>query len=298
MKTQILNDEKLTTAGIFFGRFQDAEPLKYAPGKRCLFQVRIKRSDYFVKLYPKKFLRRNRGNEIHRAGQKFWRLSRSGILNFRVPQPVFWDAETRTLWQKKLDGVPAVEFLKRGKDEKIAFRIGQAIAQIAGLKIVPPRRFDRTEQMKDSREFAAQTIEKFTPLKREIENLLFALNAFHRSQMPENLVPAHGDMHIDQWLFDGENPGLLDFEDFSLAEIERDPAFFAVQIETEYGAQVCAATIEKAMLAGFESAGKSFDKNVFEIYKAHKWLSKTAKVSKEIEARAMLEKAFECLRGK
>lgn len=296
MKTLVLSDKKLTTVAAFYEKFQTAQLLKYSPERRCLFQVRIGRDDYFVKIYPKKFARGGRGEKIHRVGQHLWLLANVGRLNFRVPAPVRWETETRSLWQKELAGIPAIEYLKRGRGGKIAFEIGRSIAGIAEMKIAPPRTFDWAEQMNDSCEFAAQTIEKFPALAGEIERLLSLLDAFHRSQSEQKLVPAHGDMHIDQWLFDGENLGLLDFEDFSFAEAERDLAFFAVQIETEYGAQVCAEKTQKDLLAGFRASGANFYETRFVIYKAHKWLSKSAKAAKEIAAKKMLERAFGCLR--
>lgn len=296
MKLRVLQDRKLTTVETFWQRFQNAELLKYAPEKRCLFLLKIEQSDYFVKLYPKKFLRENRGEKIHLVGQKFWDLANSAKLNFKVPMPVFWDAETRTLWQKRLTGIPAIEFLKKEKGEKIVFQIGQAIANIADSEIVPMRIFDSPEQMKDSFEFAAMIIEKFPPLKQKTARLLSILGETHQSQPAQNLVRTHGDMHIDQWLFDGKSLGLLDFEDFSHSAAERDLAFFVVQIEAEYGAEICLKKIEKDLLAGFKSSGKQINETLLEIYKAHKWLAKAAKVSEEKAARKMLEKALEYLR--
>lgn len=296
MKKRILQDKKLTTAAQFFQKFQNAELLKYAPEKRGLFRVEIERADYFVKLYPKKFQRDNRGAKIHFAGQEFWELSQKGKLNFRVPVPVFWDSETRTLWQKKLEGDPAIEFLKNGNSKEITFQIGQAIAAIADSAIVSARLFDCDEQIKDSSDFAEETAAKFPQLRDEIEKLLNFLAESHRFQKTQIFVPAHGDMHIDQWLFDGKTLGLLDFEDFSYAEIERDLAFFIVQIKAEYGEEICAENVEKDFLAGFESSGKKINETLLNIYKAHKWLAKAAKVSDEKSAKKMIEKAWRFLR--
>jgi thiamine kinase-like enzyme len=293
MKTRILNDKKLPTAALFFAQFEQAEIIKYTPEKRGLFEVKTERGDFFVKLFPKKFQRDKRGENIHLVGQKFWNLAHKGKLDFCVPKPFLWDAKTLTLWQKKLDGIHAVEFLKNERHENLAFQIGRAIAAIADLKIVPMRRCNWTEQIGDSRDFAERLTEKFPYLKNDTEKLL---TLFEENQPAQTLVPTHGDMHIDQWLFDGANLGLLDFEDFSLADAERDLAFFIVQIETEYGAEICAARVEKDLLAGFVSAGKKVNEMLLQIYKAHKFLAKAAKAQSEKTTAEMMVKAFENLR--
>ncbi|NJM61079.1 MAG: phosphotransferase [Oscillatoriales cyanobacterium RU_3_3] len=107
----------------------------------------------------------------------------------------------------------------------------------------------------------------------------------------ETLVPIHGDMHLDQWLFDGKQLVLLDFEDFSLGEVERDLASFIVQTESEYPR--FSKEFNESFLAGFRSKGFRENERLMNFYKAHKWLAKAAKV--ENEAEKQLDKALQKL---
>ncbi|MEZ5425071.1 MAG: phosphotransferase [Pyrinomonadaceae bacterium] len=295
MKTEILKDWNLNTAEIFCRTFQDAKLLKYRPGKRGLFRVKIEKTDYFVKIYPKKFLRQNRGENIHLVGKKLWDAANEGKFGFRVPTPVFWDGKTRTLWQKKLEGRPAIEFLKGKTQKDLIFQIGRSVAQINDSGIPAQNIFDWKAQFQDSLEFASMLSGNFPVLKHRVAKLLEYLARLRPVQI---LVPTHGDMHVDQWLFDGISLGLLDFEDFSLAAGERDLAFFIVQAEAQYSNLIDVKKLERILLEGFSAAGKRADRGLLQIYKAHKWLAKAARAESADRAQVMLEKAFEGLEGR
>lgn len=288
MMRTLLKDKKLATVKAFRQRFRSARLVKYLPEKRCLFLVESGAEDHFVKIYPKKFLRDNRGKKIHNIGKRLWELSENKAVDFRVAKAVTWDSETLSLWQQKMDGEPAINFL-RGEDKfHLAKRIGKKIAQIANLDIEPPRYFDRAEQTKDTREFIARLTKRFPELSDDTEHILKEITEAHHSLSFSHMAPTHGDMHIDQWLFDGHKLGLLDFEDFSLAEPERDPAFFIVHLEAEYGKEVCVEEIEREVIAGFELSGRKLDRRIYRLYKAHKWIARAAKGSGIRAAKALL----------
>lgn len=291
MRRVILNDTKLATMKIFCERFHSAQVLKYSPGKRCLFMVRSEEGEHFVKMYPKKFLRNKRGEKIHNIGQVLWDLSELRSVDFRVARPVRWDAETQTLWHQKLAGIAAIEFLKDGDKHQIVKRIGRKIAQIAGLNINPPRHFDRAEQMKDSQKNLAAVAKHFPELRFDTDEIGTEIKKLHSLIPVSEMLPSHGDMHIDQWLFDGNRLGLLDFEDFSLAEPERDLAFFIVHIEAEYGAALRMRKIEEELTSGFELFERTISRRVYLLYKAHKWLARAAKANGTSLAKTLLRRA-------
>lgn len=300
MMRTLLKDKKLTTVRAFRDRYKNAELLKYSPEKRCLFLVREEENDYFVKMYPKKFLRNDRGFKMHMLGQVMWELSQNQTLDFRVPRPLQWDSETRTIWQERLSGRPAIDVLKEAKAESLSLQIGKLIAQIADTDIAPHRIFDRDEQLKDSIEHKDRINAKCPGLKKTTEKLIELFADLHKTIPVRRMVPTHGDLHIDQILFDGEKLGLLDFEDFALAEPERELAFFAVQIETEHGKEVRWPLIVRCLLAGYRAAGKRIHRRGFYLYKAHKYFSKAAKAKDERSALSLLSKAnrsLEACRG-
>lgn len=283
---QLIEDSELDTLSIIFRENPNAKIVKYSPHKRCLLQIEKDGKEFFVKIYPKKFLKRERGEKIHEIGEKLWQFAEEKRINFCVPKSVFWCKKTRAVWQEKFAGE---QFTATRGGTKIAFEIGAGVAIISKLEIVPPRFFDRQEQIKDSHEFA-EKIEKFAPyLNAKIDRFF---NLAENAKLPtEKLVPIHGDMHIDQWLYDGKQLALLDFEDFSLGEAERDLASFIVQIKVEYP-HLDKEFIE-SFLAGFRSNNFKENERLMKFYAAHKWLAKAAK--DEAEAEKRLDKALKNL---
>ncbi len=233
-------------------------------------------------MYPKKFLKRERGEKIHEVGEELWQFANQRQINFAVPKSIGWCKRTRAIWQEKVEG----EQLTANCGTQIASEIGKGVADISRLEIIPPRFFDRHEQIKDSREFA-EKIERFAPYLKEKLDIFFTL--CNQAKLPaEKLVPIHGDMHINQWLNDGKRLCLLDFEDFSLGEVELDLASFLVQIKAEY--PQAGDSFITSFLQGFRSKGLIENEQLFEFYAAHKWLAKAAKDEKK--ASSLIDKAL------
>lgn len=283
---QLIDDSELDTLSTIFRENPSAKIVKYSPHKRCLLQIEKGGQEFFVKVYPKKFLKRERGEKIHEIGERLEHFAEENRINFAVPKSIGWCKRTRAIWQEKFEGNGLSASCGGAK---IAFEIGKGVADISKLEIAPPRFFDRNEQIKDSHEFA-EKIEKIAPhLKTKIDQFF---SMAENSKLPaEKLVPIHGDMHLDQWLFDSKRLALLDFEDFSLGEVERDLASFIVQIEAEYpqlGNEFIAS-----FLQGFRSKGFREDEGLMRFYSAHKWLAKAVK--DEIESEKRLDKALKYL---
>ncbi len=286
---QVVDDSELDTLSIIFRENPTAKIIKYLPHKRCLLNIEKGGKEYFVKVYPKKFFKHDRGQRIHEIGESLWQFSEDGKVNFSVPKSVCWDSKTRTIWQEKVSGNVANNFPTTSGGERISFEIGKGVAHISNLEITPPRFFDRREQLKDSQEFVGK-IKEIAPNLKDKAEVILAL--FETVDLPaEKLVPIHGDMHLDQWLFDGMTLILLDFEDFSLGEIERDLASFIVQIKHQYPQMD--VSIINSFLEGFRSNGDPENERLMSFYSAHKWLAKAAK--DENEAEEILAKALKCL---
>lgn len=288
-----IEDKKLSALAVVLAAYPNAEIVKYSPEKRCTIRVVRDNRNYFAKVYPPKFLKRERGEKIHDTGSAFWRSVKAGRVNFRVAKPVGWDMATQTLWHENLAGSPAIERMKNRDSGRIVHRIGQAVALIERCQIRPTCVFDYDEQLKDSAEFAEKVVRCFPHLSSSVAELL---RKFKTTDMPDReLKPIHGDMHVDQWLMNGDELGLLDFEDFALGHPERDLAFFSVQLETEYGAELELARLNAAFLAGYISIGGEPDERLLNIYAAHKWFSKASRAATWEQANNLLLRSFDCL---
>lgn len=286
-------DRNLPAIAGLMAKCPDSEIIKYAPERRCIIRVVRQGRTYYAKIYPPKFLKRGRGEGIDEIGRVFWELAEAGELNFNVARPAGWDAAAAAVWCEELIGSPAVEILRSGSGEGIVYGIGKAISLIAKSRIEPKRIFDYAEQLKDTAEFAEILLNKFPALTATVEFLFKRLETVY---LPEKqLVPTHGDMHIDQWLINGNELGLLDFEDVSLGHPERDLAFFTVQLESEYGTELDYATLNAHLIEGYKSIGSQPNERLINIYAANKWFSKASKANNVYLSKELLRRAGNCL---
>ena len=273
--------------------------LQYWPGKRCTIRFEEGTESRYTKVYPKKFLRRDRGAQLHRVATALSTAAGRGEIGFTVAAPVCWDADTRTLWQLHLEGTPASSLLAGDSGCRVAYRMGQAAASLGRCGIVPTRIFDVHEQLADSADYGGELATHVPRLAATVDALLSELEAMAAEPLQRALCPVHGDLHAGQWVVDGPRLGLLDFDDFSLGEPERDAAFFVTQLESELGLGLRVAQLAEAFLAGFEEVAGSLDPRRVAAYAAHKWLSKARKAARELrsdgDARAerMLSRAIE-----
>jgi hypothetical protein len=67
------------------------DPLRYRPYHRCSTRVETDISR-FAKVF-----RDGRGTRLSDEGLVLWQAAASGLLSFAVPEPLGWDAATRTL---------------------------------------------------------------------------------------------------------------------------------------------------------------------------------------------------------
>lgn len=287
------SDEKLPTLAGVLATYPQAEVVKYSPQKRCIVRVVREGRTCYAKVYPSKFIKRGRGEGINETGKAFWSLTEAGLLNFRVPRPLGWNSVSQTIWNEELPGIAAVEKLKSQEGENIAFKIGKAVALIALSGIAPKRIFDYAEQLADADEFADITTQRFPELTTVVKSVRISLDRADRPT--QKLAPIHGDMHIDQWLANENDLGLLDFEDFALGHPERDLGFFMVQLEAVHGCELDHKSLNAQVLRGYRSAGLRPNERLTRIYSAHKWFSKASKAGSSIQARELLDRAAICL---
>lgn len=276
-------DDTLTTIKAVLALPGQPTVVQYWPERRCTMRFDAAGQTRFAKIYPKKFLRRGRGAAIHDVGVALWEAAARGDVDFAVPCPERWDASTQTLWQAQLPGTPAVHRLLGSEGCRMAQHMGQAAASITRCALAPCRVFDRTEQLKDSLEYGHDLVRRVPYLAVAVEALLLRLQRAHTALAVQPLRPVHGDMHADQWLEDEGRLGLVDFDDVSLGDPERDAAFFMVQLAAEYGLHAALAPVAAAFLAGYESVAGSLDRALLRTYMAHKWLSKALKAARTLQ---------------
>jgi len=272
--------------------------VRYMPGKRCT--IRFEAANPTESCFAKVF-KDNQGALIHAESQNIWEAAAHGKLGFTVAQPMQWDTQMRTLWQGMVPGRPIIENFIKDEGAILAGRLGKAAASITQFGLQPQTVFDGKEQMARSTRYVQDFKKRIPDLSDSLTRLLDHLSTIHQQSSQEDLFPIHGTPHAHQWLDDGAQLGLVDFDRFSLGDRENDAATFLTELEFEGWIQPWVAQIKKAFLSGYESVAGSLSPLLLSAYGAHKCLAKAYKVSRsvrsdgELRARRYLRKADQAL---
>jgi aminoglycoside phosphotransferase len=276
---------------------QPVKVLRYRPHKRCTLCVAHAPSEY---VYAKVFAD-NRGAILHGENEKLWQTARSGELGFRVAEPLAWVDETNTLFQRAVPGMPIAKRLLAEEGPSLASRMGRALATLHQATLEPSREFGLRDQHLRTRKYAVEITARVPELAQKVEDFAVRLERAQLNLPAGRLVPIHGSPHAGQWLDDGGQLGLVDFDRFSLGHAELDVATFVAEMDFENNSKGARELVSKTFLDAYAEAAMSFDKALFNIYRAHKRFAKAFKVAKATDkwrvekVMRVLDRADACL---
>lgn len=251
---------------------RDPQVVRYRPGKRCTLRGWAASGERFVKVT-------SGGERLYRDALTLWSAHCAGALSTAVAQPHAWDEATQAFWQGVVAGRPILPDLLGAAGERVAHRLGVALAELATSGCRPTLTHDAAVQLERTRR-AIQRTSKIAPeLGPRLQQFEAELAHRHARLVAVPLVPVHGAPHAHQWLVDGDRFGLIDFDRFALGEPEFDLATFVAELDTERGLSLPVQAIEQAMIAGYAAGGVSIDPRRASLYRAHKRLSKVLRTA-------------------
>ena len=256
--------------------------MRYRPTRRCTIRFDRDGQSRFAKVYPKKFWRYGRGENLISTGQALYQAARGGKLAFAVAKPIGWDAELRTLWQERLEGASALTHLFGAEAMALARRMGEAAATLTLCEVKPHKTFDWMEQVSSSIRSGKELAHHVPHLAGPVSELLEALAGIHSGIGVKPLRPIHGDLDASQWLYEGGRLGLADFDDFALGDPELDVANFLVELEFEDRLRLPVDALSQSFRDGYESIAEPLNEQLLIAYTAHKRLSKALRVARAL----------------
>jgi hypothetical protein len=213
------------------GRLLDfgVTPLKHDPGRGCLCRITMCIDLDGVRRTCEVLAKTHKSDRLARTFATMTRLReapafRSGSC--LVPQPIFYDAERRVLWQEVLPG-KSFWSLYPHLDVTMVFReMAGVAASLHASRFAPPGR--SATAIPDSRSDALGEI--LPDLRNRRATLMQRLRDAHESLGPVEPVSLHGDFHPDQFLIDGDRIGLTDFDSSGWGDPAYDAGRFASHV--------------------------------------------------------------------
>jgi hypothetical protein len=271
-------DPALPTLACVLNARPGAEVVRYRPGRRCTLRDRGAAGEpCYVKVFPD-----DRGARVDREAQELWRAVGAGEIDVRVARPRGFDPELRAVIQSELRGKPAVALLRGTGGARLAERLGRAAASIPAARLAPANVLDAAAELARTRTRARELTRLVPSLAAAVDHALTRLAALHARLEPRPLRPIHGSLHPQQWLVDGDRPGLVDFDRLSLGDPELDVATFLAEVDFEDPSVVPVAAVCAAFVRGYRSRWPFLDADLLRAYRAQKRLAKAVRSARAL----------------
>jgi hypothetical protein len=271
-------DPHLPTLPTVLVGVERATIMRYRPFRRCTLRVDERDTTRFVKVFPTVA----DGERLHREAVALWGAAQQRELKFRVAPPGHWDAATCALWQYQAKGIPAAPLLFGPDGALVAHRMGRAAASLACSSLQPTEIFAARVQMARSLRYGEEIVSRVPQASHAVDTLLQPLTSIHARVRSRPLRPIHGGLHAHQWLDDGSELALVDFDRFSRGDPELDVATFLGELDFETDLQVPPDQLADAFLQSYESISGPLDRQLLAAYRAHKRLAKVLRTARAV----------------
>ncbi|GEM_PF-6650036 len=289
---RLTDDPRLDTLARVLRRAPNLSVVRYRPGKRCMLSGSDRAP--FVKVFND-----GRGARMFEEAQALWRAARRDI-DVDVACPISYEPALRALTHARVDGVSIAGSLRRDGGV-LARRLGSAAASIAVSPLVPRSAVRHGDELDRSCARAVEIAALIPAVAPRLERVVFELGVRH-GRLPERpLRPTHGSPHMSQWLLDGDDLALVDFDRFSWADPELDVATFVGEYTDEATANVPA--VIEGFVAGYCDTYGALDPKRLDLYRCHKRIAKAYRVARsfrpDVERRVTrhLDEAMDVLQG-
>lgn len=293
-------DRCLPTLGAIMRAFPATEVVRYRPGKRCTLKHEGADADESVMHYLKVFPD-GRTERLFEESRTLWQAYRAGRIDVAVAEPVAHLRRLRCVVQRAVPGVGVADVLLGPAGAGLAKRLGAAAGSIAASGIPTSSRFEPDDELVRFARRATELAQLVPAMRPDIARLSRSVTTRHADLTDRPLMPIHGSPHPSQWLIDGEDIGLVDFDRLSEGDPELDVATFAAEIDYERRGRHVGLVDDFA--AGYESAVGPLDPDRLTVYRAHKRFAKVYRTAKSVrpdapdKAHAHLVRALESLEG-
>ena len=249
--------------------------VRYRPGSRCT--IRFEAADGRVQFA--KVLRDQAGERCHVNGLILWQAARRNELGFAMARPERWDAETRTVWQEGIPGVPLTAQHLEAAGVSLASRMGQAAASLTRSSVQPRVVYDWAAHFGRSVRNAADLSARIPRLAGTVDMLMEELAQAHSGVRARTMRPIHGSLSRTQWVDGTSHLGLIDFDKLAFGDPEFDAAAFLTELDYD---RLQVDQIKSAFLSSYEAVAGPLHRRLLDLYTAHERLEKALKSARAV----------------
>lgn len=272
------DDPRLPALPALFAAAPSPVVMRYRPYSRCTLRVDGPDGPRFAKVFCD-----GQAPRVHLEGRAVWQAAERGELAFAAPRPGRFEERSGVIWQQEVAGAEARSRILSPDGVGLAERMGAAAASLALSSVRPLRAIGRETAFSRLARRADELVRLAPSLGDRVYALLDDLRELHARVPPRRLRPVHGDLNLGQWLADGDRLGLVDFEDLSLGEPERDAGVFLAELGTYDPARAPIGELARAFVAGYESVAGPIDPTLVAAYAALKTIRKAQQAAKTLD---------------
>jgi aminoglycoside phosphotransferase (APT) family kinase protein len=170
--------------------------------------------------------------------------------------------------------------------DRFARRMGEALGEIATLKIAPTLSSPAAEHLLRTTRTIARTALALPALGPRLAQVRSELERRHAALSPRQLVPVHGAPNLHRWLVQGSRLGLVSFDRFALGDPEFDLVTLLAEIDNERTPHRPGTLIESALIDGFEARGTRVDAVRIWLYRVHQRMATVTRTAWAVRADA------------
>jgi hypothetical protein len=224
------------------------EVLSYKPGSRCTLRYHLTyppelaERGWPTNVIAKTYRKDSKGRNAYEGMLALWRSSLASGDAVTLAEPLAYIPELKIMVQGTIAGAQSLEDLLKSA---LATNSQQAMEELYGYMrktalalaafhqsgVRHGQTVQLSERFAELRDLIARLIIPAPELAGAVEPLLARLEALAAAQPADAAVPTHGTFNPEQVLIDGQQIGIIDFDDFCMAEPALDVALFRAAIK-------------------------------------------------------------------
>lgn len=204
--------------------------IHYAPEHTCTVRVQVDVTQQDADpmqftLYGKTYSN-DEGAETHRLMQELWQESAHCTQPLTFAKPLGYDPQHRILWQLGLAGKPLIAYEDDVCFERYLQKAAAAVAALHQSAAKPKRKTERQQWLAKLSEMRNLLTQMRPERQHQTEHIIDHLLASASHLADEAGALLHGDLHLQNFLVDGEMIALIDMDNLTSGSPWQDVGSF------------------------------------------------------------------------